>query len=279
MFLSYNFLILELYMNRFIKYTLIILLCNGLANVGFSQNVIQPKQYDYSLRGVLYQKEFSIEPMVQSNGLSLMMNFGEIKKYYLTRYYTIGFGILKHPKEYRQNANFQSSISIFKNSNAFVYGKQNSLYTVRGGFGEKRYLSEKAKRKGIAVGINYGGGVSLGLVKPYFLDLIRFEEDGTSDFLSSETLTEENEEIFTDITRIFGSSRWTKGFGQLNVVPGFYGKFGVHFSIGAFDKFVKAIEAGIMADVYTKKIPIMIGDDNSAYFVNLYLSLQFGRRK
>lgn len=266
-------------MRRFFINICIILFFAGTGSGVFAQNVIQPKQYDYTLRGVLYQKEFSVEPFLQSNGLSLMLNFGEIKKYYLTRYYTLGFGILRHPKEYRQNANFQSSLSIFKNSNAFVFGKQNSLYTLRGGFGEKRYLSEKAKRKGISVGINYGGGISLGLVKPYYLDLIRFEEDGTSDFLSSESLSEENEDIFTDITRIFGSSKWTRGFSELNVVPGFYGKFGVHFSIGAFDKFVKAVEAGIMADIYTKKIPIMIGDDNSAYFVNLYLSLQFGRRK
>ncbi|MEL6986960.1 MAG: hypothetical protein AAGK97_03940, partial [Bacteroidota bacterium] len=219
-------LILGKYMIRLKSIFTFLLALLVLSQVGMSQEVIQPKQYDYTLRGVLYQKEFSVEPMFQSNGVSLMMNFGEIKKYYLTRYYTLGIGILRHPKEYRQNANFQSSLSIFKNSNAFVFGKQNTLYTLRGGIGEKRYLSEKAKRRGISLGLNYGGGISLGIVKPYFLDLIRFEDDGTTDFLSSESYNEDNAELFTDLTRIFGSSKWTRGFGQLNVVPGFYGKFG-----------------------------------------------------
>ena len=41
---------------------------------------------------------------------------------------------------------------------------------LRVGMGAKRYFSEKAKRKGIAIGINYQAGVSLGLLKPYYLD-------------------------------------------------------------------------------------------------------------
>jgi hypothetical protein len=32
--------------------------------------------------------------------------------------------------------------------------------------GEKKYFSEKAKRRGVAVGVNYEIGATLGLLKP-----------------------------------------------------------------------------------------------------------------
>ena len=68
---------------------------------------------------------------------------------------------------------------------------------------------------------------------------------------------------------------------ELSILPGVHGKIAVHFDWGAFDQYVKAFEAGVMVDVFTKKAPIMIevGDNqNRAYFINLFLNVQFGKR-
>ncbi len=68
------------------------------------------------------------------------------------------------------------------------------------------------------------------------------------------------------------------------MVPGLNFRAALHFDWGAYDEFVKALEAGIMADFYFKKIPIMVESpsvpnaENRAFFINLYLTLQLGKR-
>jgi hypothetical protein len=53
----------------------------------------------------------------------------------------------------------------------------------------------------------------------------------------------------------------------------------VHLDWGAFDEFLRALEVGIQLDIYPKKLPIMVNSENRPYFMNLYVSLQLGKRK
>lgn len=244
-----------------------------------AQRTIQPKQIDFSSRGVLYKEEVAFDLQLHTNGISFALNLGDIRKYYLTRYYYLGFGILKHPQEYRQPVNFQSGNILIKTSSAFAYGKQNNFMVFRAGLGEKRYFSEKAKRKGVAVGVSYEGGVSIGVLKPYYLNLSRLEQNGVTDFVSTEKYSEDNADIFLDINRIYGSANFFKGIDEVSFLPGLHGKAGMHFSLGAFDEFVRALEAGIMVDIYFRRVPILITERNNYAFLNAYLTVQLGKRK
>lgn len=244
-----------------------------------AQRTIQPKQIDYASQGILYKEELAFDFQLHTNGVAFGVNFGDIKKYYLTRYYYLGFGILKHPQEYRQPVNFQNGNILIKTSSAFAYGKQNNFMVLRGGIGEKRYFSEKAKRKGVAVGVSYEGGLSLGILKPYYLNLSRLEQNGVTDFVSTEKYSESNADVFLDINRIYGSANFFKGIDEISIMPGLHGKAALHFSLGAFEEFVRAMEVGIMFDVYFKNVPIMIEAKNHPAFLNGYVLLQLGKRK
>lgn len=241
--------------------------------------------YDEGPAGIVYQKETTFDIKLHTNGLiALGFNSGKLKTYYQTRFWNIELGELKHHKEYRQSFDFRAPAAN-SIARSFIFGKQNNFYVLRGGFGEKRYLSDKAKRKGVALGVVYSGGPSLGILKPYYLELIRTDPDGGNNFyIRSEKYSPGNEDLFLDISRIYGSSGFTKGLGQLSVVPGLNFRAALHFDWGAYDEFVKALEAGIMADFYFKKIPIMVESpsvpnaENRAFFINLYLTLQLGKR-
>jgi len=250
-----------------------------LGSPGFilSQTTIQPKQIDYSLIGVLYNHEQAGELQLHTNGLAIAYVKGDIRKYYLTRYRYIGLGVLKHPREYRQAVNFQSGNQILKTSSAFAYGKQNNFIVARFGIGEKRYFSEKAKRKGVAVGISYEGGLSLGFLKPYYLDLNRLELSGGS-IEVTEKYSKENADLFLDVNRIQGSASFFKGIDEIKLMPGLHGKVGAHFSLGAFERDVRALELGVMCDVFFKRVPIMVIENNQPIFLNLYATLQIGKR-
>ncbi len=242
-----------------------------------AQTTIQPKQIDYSMLGVLYKTERTGDLQVHTNGLALAYTVGDIRKYYLTRYKYFGLGILKNPREYRQSVNFHNGNILLKSSSAFAYGKQNNFIVLRAGIGEKRYFSEKAKRKGVAVGVSYEGGLSLGVLKPYYLILNRLEASGGS-YTSTEKYSQDNADIFLDVSRIQGAASFFKGIDEISIMPGFHGKIGAHFSLGAFEKDVRALEVGAMFDLYFKRVPIMIIKNNQPFFLNLYATLQIGRR-
>ncbi|HMQ47459.1 MAG TPA: hypothetical protein PKA00_03350 [Saprospiraceae bacterium] len=235
-------------------------------------------------QGIVFNREFSVDFKLHTNGYALGVNFGQLKTYYLTRYINFELGEIKHPKELRQS--YDAAIaSPSRVSRSFIFGKQNNFFVLRGGFGEKRYFSEKAKRKGLAIGISYEGGPSLGLLKPYYLDINRSPDPGSnSSNIRSEKYSVENASYFLDIYNIFGSSGFSKGLGELSARPGAHGKFAVHFDWGAFDEYVKAIEAGVMVDAYLQKIPILVEselvptNENRSIFFNLYINLQLGKR-
>lgn len=244
------------------------------------QGTFQPKQIDAESKGIIYNHEYSIGARIHTNGFAFGLDIGKLKTYYLTRYFHFEIGELKHQKETRQSRDLPSTING-KVSRAFKFGKRNNLYALRVGYGHKRYFSEKAKRKGVAVGVTYEGGATLGLLKPYYLEL--FLSDGNPTNLPVSTkYSEANHDRFLDVWQIYGASGWTKGLENLSIIPGIHGKIAVHFDWGAFDEYVKAFEAGIMLDVFAKKAPIMIeldGVENRAYFLNLFLNLQFGKRR
>jgi len=262
----------------------------------------QSRQFsDDESKGVIYNEEFTIDTRLHTFGFAVAANFTKIKSYHKSTYFQIEVGELKHAKGFRQNSDSQ-----FPNQGSpqsFILGKQNNLYVIRGGYGRKKYLSEKAKRKGVAIGLNYEAGVTLGLLKPYYLD-IKQTDPGQPDLIPTraERYDPENPCTFLDpIGRVYGATGFFRGLSEITPLPGGHFKAGVHFDWGAFDEYVKAIEVGIAADVFIKRAPIMIHIDeqtldimqtscphlapdevqanpNRPFFVNLYVTLQLGKR-
>lgn len=264
------------------KRSVIKIICGCLLCLSFhinAQTIVQPKQLDYSLAGILYKEERVLELRPHSNGGAIGMHFGKIVTYYKTRYYLFDIGMLRHPKEFKQSITFNAGSPFARKVNSFTYGKQNHVIILRAGIGEKKYFSDKAKRKGVAVGVNYQLGASLGLLKPYYLQLSRLREDGFMSFVSTERYSEENADVFLDDTKIIGPASFFKGIDELSVVPGLNAKVGAHFSLGAFDKYVKAFELGITVDAFIRRVPIMIIENNTPVFINGYLSFQIGKRQ
>lgn len=252
------------------------LLASAQQTLSLSQNNYQ------SRKGVVYNKEFAFNFKPHTNGIAAGVQFGNIRAYNRTSYWGIELGELKHIRETRQNKSNQ--IAALEGAfRGFVYGKQNNFYALRATFGEKRYLSEKARRKGLALGLDYSAGASLGILKPYYLLLRYVPEDFNRNF-RSEKYSAENENRFLDINSIYGADGFSKGLGESRFLPGGHAKVALHFDWGAFDEFVKAFEVGIMADFYFQKVPIMIETEtapnvkNQPLFLNLFLNVQLGKR-
>lgn len=239
----------------------------------FSISTAQTQNILNNRKGIVYDREVNVDLRLHTFGWLIGMQFGKIKTYYKTNYYEWSIGELCHSKEASKTSEFSGLAS--SNFNTYTYGKQNSVFALRGGIGSKRYYSEKAAHKGVAVGISYSAGVSLALLKPYYLELQGIDR-ATSNIVKYSPAIEKD---FLDIYKIKDNASFQYGLNEVSVIPGGYARAGVHLDWGAFDEFLKALEVGIQLDIYPKKIPILVTAENYPYFMNFYLSLQLGKRK
>lgn len=224
----------------------------------------------YNGTGIIYNNEFSVDLTKQTKGYSFGVYRGRINTFYKTRYLGFQLSEFKHHKEYKLSLN-NSDLT-----ESVVFGKQNSFYGLRAIVGEKRYFSEKSKTRGVAVGLNYSLGFNLGIAKPYYVLIRNFEPRSTAIKYS-----EANEAEFLNTSIMRGAAPWSKGLHELSLYPGGTARVAVHVDWGAFDEYIKAVEAGIAIDVFPKKIPIMVpveGVENRKYFINLFITLQLGKR-
>ncbi len=227
--------------------------------------------------GFLYNRETTFNIRLASpRSFGFGMEWGRLRTYNKTKTLSLGISEMKHPKEQRQNA----APSVRRSSRPFVYGKRNSLFVLRSGWGAKRYFSEKAKQKGVAVGISYSIGPSLGLLKPYYLALNVKDPSSDVGRTSIVKYSESNRDDFLNNSKILGAAPFTRGFSEISVLPGGTGSIAYHMDWGAFDEMVKALEIGLTVDFFARKAPIFVNDDqNQRLFFNFFLNLQFGKRK
>jgi hypothetical protein len=217
--------------------------------------------------GVLYDKEWTLEGGIHTGGWSIGYNMGLIRTYYKTTFWHFGLEELKSPREASvSNTDGGSG----RSTRMYIYAKQNALLNLQVGYGLKNYFSEKADKNGLGVGYSYCIGANLGLLKPYYLDIIQPNQGQTQQQRPVAThYTPENERIFLDESRIDGASSFTYGFGEVTPIPDW----------GSGEEFAKAAEAGIKINAYPIKMPLMVtAPDNQAIFFNFYLIFQFGQR-
>ncbi len=232
-------------------------------------------------RGVIFNEESFIDLRLNTNGWSIGYGKAEIVQYDRITWQGIEFGEIKHPKQDRRTFDLLAFGATGSSNRSYVYGKQNNLFILKYNIGRKRYFTDKAERKGAAVGVSYSGGPMLGLVKPYLLDVVTREinSDGTiSRGLEALQYDGMNDDIFLDPNEIVGPSGLLKGWGKLKVQPGLHGKVAMHLDWGAFEKFVRGLDIGLQVDFFFKKVPIMILEDNAQLYMNLFISAHLGKR-
>ncbi|MCP9237260.1 hypothetical protein [Lewinella sp. JB7] len=236
--------------------------------------------YDAKDLGIIYNHELTFNvALATPRNFFFGVRSGKLITYDKTRYWTLTFGDIRHSRERRENPDRVNVVSN-RVSRAYVFGKQNQLYALRLGFGKKRFLSEKARERGVAIGYSYEFGPSLGLLKPYYLEIerndaapidVRYTGDNLDVFINNQT-------------NIFGASAWTVGLDEIGFRPGAHVKFATHFGFGAYDETAKSLEAGVMADYFFGNTDIMVESDltpgvsNSPLFLSLFLNFQIGKR-
>ena len=217
---------------------------------------------------LVYNKQSAFGAKLNTDGYGFFYEHGKYKTIATTNLWWIELGERKDPKEKRAVTGDGSGFQI---GNPFIYGKINNLYYLKLGFGQQRLIGGKDVKNGVAVSAVYGGGISAGLVKPYYVDGL--DSTGT---LQRVKYSPETENIF--LTPVSGVS-FTKGFNELTFVPSVHARLALRFDYGHFNELLSAIETGVNAAYYTKDIDMMYNQPGKKFFFNAYVSIVVGRRK
>ncbi len=219
---------------------------------------------------LIYHKQSIFGAQGRTNGYGLFYELGRMKTNRKTNIYRLDFTEIKHQKENK----VQTSNGFIFFGNPFIYGKINNFYQLTLGFGQQHMLGQKGNKNGVAVSAVYNGGLALGLLRPYYLEVI-------------DPLNGQNKDIKYSVadsalflgSSIIGSSGIGKGWNEMKVKPGLFAKTALRFDYGRFNETVQALEIGLSAEFYSQKIPIMVRQKDSRLFFQGYVAILFGRRK
>ena len=214
---------------------------------------------------IAYRKHFAIGPKATTDSYGIFAEKGIAKS--IRKATLIQFEITekKHQKEEKQsNPSGQSA--------PLIYGKVNFFYPIKIGVQQQFLLGNKSNKNGVSITANIGGGLIVGLLRPYEVEV---DKNGQRTFVRYDS---PDSALF--ITGpYYGGPTFGKGWSHLKVTPGIYVKPALRFDYGRYNEMITAIEVGLTAEYYTKKIPQMLYNKQRQFFFGAYISLVIGRRK
>jgi len=227
---------------------------------------------------VFYRNEWSLAAMINSNGFGANYRYGKRIDAANKRLFEVDFAYMKDPKESKSYGYDQYTVS------RYVEGKKNLAFDFRFGYGRQHEIFRKHDLGGIAVRYFYNFGPSIVLLKPIYYNIGKsvgpYLEVYADPFKYDPNWGANN-------TYIMRRASFFKGFNELGVDPGAFAKFGFNFDFSRQDRLVNALEAGIIAEGFVKKVEIMDFTylhskpgkiaQNQQFFLTLFVSYRFGR--
>jgi hypothetical protein len=215
---------------------------------------------------IVYNKQNVFSLKLATDGYGIGYEFGKFKANRKSILFNFELSEKKHPKEKREGFFDPGQLRV----NYLAFGKTNTFYQVRLGAALQQVIGGKGNKNGVSVSAIYGGGLALGLVKPYIIEAITENGDPK---ISRYPEIIDSQYLEVKAKGIAG------GWNELKVRPGAYVKTAMRFDYGRLNETVTAIEVGLSAEYYSNKISQMLFSKDKQFFFNAYLAILLGRRK
>lgn len=244
--------------------------------LSFSAVFSQKKTHKFTADGenAIYKNEWSVGMRFHTNAISGFFEYVWIKNIYkrkLIQVNLFGYNDYRDKKIKTIIPTFSQDVTAKK----YHYGKKNNFFSIQLMYGYRKVIANKSEHSGVKLALTYMGGVSLGALKPYYLDLFYPNDNG---FIVISKRYSEEDPDFLDKNKIIESTGFSKGFSKMTFAPGLTAKLGLNFDFARKNTLITSIEVGSQIDVFYKKLDIYVGDRNKPYILNLYLSMQIGKR-
>jgi hypothetical protein len=214
---------------------------------------------------IVYKKHFAAGAKLTSDGYGLFFEKGKAKSVKRAMLFQLEISERKDQKEEKQSNPLTPTAPI-------IYGKLNFFYPVKLGVQEQFLLGNKSNKNGVSVTGNVGGGLCIGILRPYEVEVDKNGEHAFVKYDSPDSL------LFVN-GPYYGGPTFAKGWNSLKVTPGLYLKPALRFDYGKFNEMINAVEVGLCGEFYSKKIPQMLYNKQKQFFFSAYFALMFGKRK
>jgi hypothetical protein len=215
---------------------------------------------------IVYNKHSIFSLKLATDGYGIGYEFGKFKSNRKSIVFNFEFSEKKHPKEKREGFFDPGHLRV----NYLAFGKLNTFYQARFGAAMQQVIGGKGNKNGVSVSAIYGGGLSLGMVKPYIIDAANDQGD---------IIPSRYPEIIDSQYIEIKAKGISGGWSELKLRPGLYAKTAMRFDYGRLNETVTAIEVGVSAEYYGSKIPQMLFTDYKKFFFNAYVAILLGKRK
>lgn len=222
---------------------------------------------------LIFHKQGAFGFKFNTDAWSMFYEHGKYKTINKTNLWWLELGERKDRKE--EKVPTLSASQGFLVISSYIYGKRNNFYYLKGGLGQQLLIGGKGNKNGVAVSAIYGGGFSAGLLKPYYIEIQNPVNNAREQIKYDVT----NENLFLDPSIIIGKGGLTKGFNEIQFVPGAHARAALRFDYGKYNEVLSAMEVGVNAEYYSKAMPILLLNKENKFFFNAYIALVFGKRK
>jgi hypothetical protein len=162
-----------------------------------------------------------------------------------------------------------------------IFGKINYFYPLKLGVQQQFLLGNKSNKNGVSITGNVGGGLTIAFLRTYYLNV--YDTSGSAVRRKAIKYNGPDSALFVDNYNLYyfqaTGPTFGQGWGDLKLTPGAYAKGAVRFDYGRYNEVISAIEVGVTAEFYAKKIPQLVYTDPTQFFFSGYASIIFGKRK
>lgn len=204
---------------------------------------------------------------LHTSGWGATFTYSKFNTFKSKRTLSIEFVSMKHGKE------FKRTTTNDERAKGYYYGKLNSLSILRLNRGSKKIIYEKLRKQGLEISLNIKYGISLGMLKPIYLEVLKI--NGNQDI---KVATEKYNPEQHHINNIYGRSSKLTGISELSLVPGGNIKGSFIFEFANERDKIKSLELGLGLDIFYKRVPIMSTIKNNFLYPTVFLNFQFGKK-
>lgn len=212
---------------------------------------------------IFYRNERTFAGLLNSNGVGFNFRYAKRIDGFRKSLYEAEINYLKHPKEKR--------ITITETNRSIIYGKLNSVFTIKGALGNQKELFQKRDLGGISIRRFFNIGTTIAILKPVYYE---YYVNGGYEY-----------DKFLEHGFPIGRAPFKYGLDEISVSPGIYGKYGFSFEYSRIDEVFHAMEIGIAFDIYVRPLNIMsVPTEKVLYLLpdnhfipTLFVSYRFGK--
>ena len=223
------------------------------------------------------RNELSLGLRLNTNGWSVFSDYGRVKTNDLKHadmfhnVFFLQFEVTEK-KDARETKIPSETTNTFGGSSNYIYGKINNLYAIKFGVGYRKLLAGKPDPGCVSIHWSNTIGGLVGLLKPYYIEVDAANEPQMIKYSTS------TEQDFLNQSAIQGAAGFSKGWGEVKIIPGGYARTALHFDFSTNRRNVLGVEAGGNAEFYSQKAQLMAFQNPKALFMDLFVSFQYGRR-